>query len=175
MSLTGCPDCEEGVLEPDEPVVTVIYDGFEYEVEDAIQEKCNCCGSQFASLEEAERQRELLIPAMRKRKVRVSDHWLTSMIHTTSPRKKLYWAVNELKERRELQEAFYCPECGCGKLDTTWTKETVPVRADRWILVEVPVRKCVKCSFEFTDQECEELIDRAVKKIPSDDKKVLVR
>jgi putative zinc finger/helix-turn-helix YgiT family protein len=65
----------------------------------------------------------------------------------------------------KLREGSVCPECGHVEMETRW--ENCPFSygsgADAVeIVVRLPVRKCRQCSFEFFDEEAEDLRHEAV-------------
>lgn len=60
-----------------------------------------------------------------------------------------------------------CAQCESSSVETEWKEENIPYGQDKdcaLLMVNVPVRKCLVCKFEYTDWEAEELRDIAVQK-----------
>lgn len=60
------------------------------------------------------------------------------------------------------QRMMDCPECGGGKVNTTWVDRTIEVKDMPDMVVNVPARTCVDCGFGFLDWQAEAIQDAAL-------------
>jgi len=55
-----------------------------------------------------------------------------------------------------------CPNCGKSQIETRTETQTVQYKCTI-LNIDIPVRKCLDCNFEYTDHEAEDLIDTAIR------------
>ena len=69
------------------------------------------------------------------------------------------------KRMEEGQKNLECPQCGTGGVRTSQHRHTFTYGSEESafeLTVEVPVRRCTSCDFEYLDEEAEQLKHDAV-------------